>query len=256
MVSTRKQAEDIFNILGIKDITTKTQSKNGTQVWKLPIQKMYSSGVKHEIRYASYKSGYMRNVSPNFHSCWQINKRYVAKKIVWNSRSKTHMNYRSYSRVLIEDKDDRMVYIANYILKNDYNSGDLLSVNEFTVSNINRASYELNNNVLVTRESWRSSCELQAEVMDCNNLLDAEILKGLDQKTKMKYLNSRIKLQTTALFDQDEEIKDLKLQIKAESWKRDEMWAKAARNHKHNASLYAPDVSITINGVKYTEDEN
>ena len=239
MVSTRKQAEDIFNILGIKDVTTKTQSKNGTQVWKLPIQKMYSSGVKHEIRYASYKSGYMRNVSPNFHSCWQINKRYVAKKIVWNSRSKTHMKYRSYNRVLIEDKDDRMVYIANYILKNDYNSGDLLSVNEFTVSNINRASYELNNNVLVTRESWTSR------------------INGIRENQKLnQYLSDRVKLQTTALFDQDEEIKDLKLQIKAESWKRDEMWAKAARNHKHNASLYAPDVSITINGVKYTEDEN
>jgi len=239
MVSTRKQAEDIFNILGIKDITTKTQSKNGTQVWKLPIQKMYSSGVKHEIRYASYKSGYMRNVSPYNSSCWQINKRYVAKKIVWNSRSKTHMKYRSYNRVLIEDKDDRMVYIANYILKNDYNSGDLLSVNEFTVSNINRANYELNNNVLVTRESWTSR------------------INGIRENQKLnQYLNDRVKLQTTALFDQDEEIKDLKLQIKAESWKRDEMWAKAARNHKHNASLYAPDVSITINGVKYTEDEN
>lgn len=239
MVSTRKQAEDIFNILGIKDITTKTQSKNGTQVWKLPIQKMYSSGVKHEIRYASYKSGYMRNVSPYNSSCWQINKRYVAKKIVWNSRSKTHMKYRSYNRVLIEDKDDRMVYIANYILKNDYNSGDLLSVNEFTVSNINRANYELNNNVLVTRESWKSR------------------INGIRENQKLnQYLNDRVKLQTTALFDQDEEIKDLKLQIKAESWKRDEMWAKAARNHKHNASLYAPDVSITINGVKYTEDEN
>lgn len=239
MVSTRKQAEDIFNILGIKDITTKTQSKNGTQVWKLPIQKMYSSGVKHEIRYASYKSGYMRNVSPYNSSCWQINKRYVAKKIVWNSRSKTHMKYRSYNRVLIEDKDDRMVYIANYILKNDYNSGDLLSVNEFTVSNINRANYELNNNVLVTRESWKSR------------------INGIRENQKLnQYLSDRVKLQTTALFDQDEEIKDLKLQIKAESWKRDEMWAKAARNHKHNASLYAPDVSITINGVKYTEDEN
>jgi len=239
MVSTRKQAEDIFNILGIKDITTKTQSKNGTQVWKLPIQKMYSSGVKHEIRYASYKSGYMRNVSPYNSSCWQINKRYVAKKIVWNSRSKTHMKYRSYNRVLIEDKDDRMVYIANYILKNDYNSGDLLSVNEFTVSNINRANYELNNNVLVTRESWTSR------------------INGIRENQKLnQYLSDRVKLQTTALFDQDEEIKDLKLQIKAESWKRDEMWAKAARNHKHNASLYAPDVSITINGVKYTEDEN
>jgi len=239
MVSTRKQAEDIFNILGIKDITTKTQSKNGTQVWKLPIQKMYSSGVKHEIRYASYKSGYMRNVSPYNSSCWQINKRYVAKKIVWNSRSKTHMKYRSYNRVLIEDKDDRMVYIANYILKNDYNSGDLLSVNEFTVSNINRANYELNNNVLVTRESWTSR------------------INGIRENQKLnQYLSDRVKLQATALFDQDEEIKDLKLQIKAESWKRDEMWAKAARNHKHNASLYAPDVSITINGVKYTEDEN
>jgi len=141
--------------------------------------------------------------------------------------------------VLIEDKDDRMVYIANYILKNDYNSGDLLSVNEFTVSNINRANYELNNNVLVTRESWTSR------------------INGIRENQKLnQYLNDRVKLQTTALFDQDEEIKDLKLQIKAESWKRDEMWAKAARNHKHNASLYAPDVSITINGVKYTEDEN
>ena len=48
-----------MQLLGIEDVTSKRQAKNGTRVWKLPI-KNYNSG-KTNIEVASFKSGYVRN---------------------------------------------------------------------------------------------------------------------------------------------------------------------------------------------------
>ena len=61
-----------MQLLGIQDVTTMRQHKNGTIVWKLPI-KNYNSG-KTNIEVASMKTGYVRNQNSGY-SNYQLNKR-------------------------------------------------------------------------------------------------------------------------------------------------------------------------------------
>ena len=62
-----------MQFLGIQDITTDRQHKNGTIVWKLPI-KNWNSG-KTNIEVASFSTGYVRNQNSGY-SNYQLNKRY------------------------------------------------------------------------------------------------------------------------------------------------------------------------------------
>ena len=73
-IKSKHAALNLFEMLGIEDITTARQKKNGTTVYELPIKWMNSCGDGYAIRYASYESGYVRNVSPCNSSPWQINK--------------------------------------------------------------------------------------------------------------------------------------------------------------------------------------
>ena len=60
-----------MDLLGITDVSTTRQSKNGTIVWKLPI-KCEHSGILLEV--ASFASGYVRNQNSGY-SNYQLNKR-------------------------------------------------------------------------------------------------------------------------------------------------------------------------------------
>ena len=64
----RTTYEEIFELLGIKNVTSKTQKKNGTHCFELPF-KTYSGA---RIRLATYKSGAIRNVN-SCYSCYQLN---------------------------------------------------------------------------------------------------------------------------------------------------------------------------------------
>ena len=61
-----------MQFLGIQDVTTDRQHKNGTIVWKLPI-KNWNSG-KTNIEVASFSTGYVRNQNSGY-SNYQLNKR-------------------------------------------------------------------------------------------------------------------------------------------------------------------------------------
>ena len=64
-----------MDLLGIMDISTTRQSKNGTIVWKLPI-KDQDSGILIEV--ASFKTGYVRNQN-SASSNYQLNKQVDGK---------------------------------------------------------------------------------------------------------------------------------------------------------------------------------
>jgi hypothetical protein len=115
-----------MDLLGIMDISTTRQSKNGTIVWKLPIKKY---GKLIEV--ASFKTGYIRNQNSGY-SNYQLNKRnyydhyyksydgkwidgeYVQK---WNGKyNKTTVK----GCVLIPIEIDRLEYLISYCLKNYY----------------------------------------------------------------------------------------------------------------------------------------
>tara|TARA_A100001015_G_scaffold262486_1_gene308736 strand:- start:49 stop:759 length:711 start_codon:yes stop_codon:yes gene_type:complete len=118
----RVDALGFFKLMGIKDITTSRQKKNGTTVYELPIRKLHYNGKSLAYKYAIYESGYIRDVSDHCSSPWYINKRYETKTKYWNSYYKEYGTYTGDKPVFINDFDDQLVYLANYILKNRYSS--------------------------------------------------------------------------------------------------------------------------------------
>ena len=119
-----------MDLLGIMDVSTTRQSKNGTITWKLPL-KNYNSG-KTNIEVASFASGYVRNNNSGY-SNYQLNKRQFEDEYFQDYEWKTINGeyqqvkipgqYRKWSRktcVLIPIEIDRLEYLISYCLKNYY----------------------------------------------------------------------------------------------------------------------------------------
>ena len=115
-----------MDLLGIMDVSTTRQSKNGTITWKLPI-KNYNSG-KTLIEVASFASGYVRNNNSGY-SNYQLNKRkfddeyFQDWEYINGEQVKIPGQYRKWSRktcVLIPIEIDRLEYLIRYCLKNYY----------------------------------------------------------------------------------------------------------------------------------------
>ena len=134
-IKDRTDALGFFKLMGIKEITTARQKKNGTTVYELPIRKLSYTGNSYAYKYAIYDSGYIRDVSGHCHSPWYINKRYETKTKYWNSYYKEYYTYTGNKPVFIENFDDQLVYLANYILKNRYRN-KLYSCCDFGIEQI------------------------------------------------------------------------------------------------------------------------
>ena len=112
-----------MDLLGIMDISTTRQSKNGTIVWKLPIKDQYS-GILIEV--ASFKTGYVRNQGKSTRSNFQLNKRIDSEPEFFDSGKKDSMNRPLYTQwttrtcKLIPIEIDRLEYLISYCLKNYY----------------------------------------------------------------------------------------------------------------------------------------
>ena len=118
--------EDKLQLLGIQEVTTDRQQKNGTRIFRLPI-KMYGE----YIEVGSFKSGYVRRMNGGY-TPYQLNKRnyydhyyksydgkwvdgeYVQK---WNGKY-NKMTCRGC--ILIPNEEDRIQYLIDYCLKNYY----------------------------------------------------------------------------------------------------------------------------------------
>ena len=116
-----------MELLGIQDVTTNRQHKNGTIIWRLPIRNNWRNGTYIEV--GSFKSGMVRN-NNSAHSNYQLNKcksvdKYF-KHYEYNddySESKWSGKYNKYSckeRILIPLEIDRLEYLISYCLKNYY----------------------------------------------------------------------------------------------------------------------------------------
>ena len=113
-IRSAREAMTIFKILGIKDVTTKRQHKNGTQVFELPISQMWQSLTPRPLRFATYKAGYVRNVSDYNSSPYQINK---TKK---RPAGTDGYHFETVERILIPSWEERLIYLAKFIIKNYY----------------------------------------------------------------------------------------------------------------------------------------
>ena len=119
-----------MDLLGIMDVSTTRQSKNGTIVWKLPIKHEYGGQL---IKVASFATGYVRNQNCGY-SNYQLNKckadarYYKDYKTTWNDNNTDYTQewtgkYNKYvgkQRILIPIEIDRLEYLISYCLKNYY----------------------------------------------------------------------------------------------------------------------------------------
>ena len=117
-----------MDLLGIMDVTTMRQHKNGTVVWKLPIKNSWNNGKLIEV--ASFKTGYVRNQNSGY-SNYQLNKRCESDPQYYpvhewcddaNDYVKTDKfrQYTTRSCVLIPIEIERLEYLISYCLKNYY----------------------------------------------------------------------------------------------------------------------------------------
>jgi len=117
-----------MKLLGIQDVSTKRQDKNGTITWKLPI-KNYNSG-KTNIEVASFSTGYVRNNNSGY-SNYQLNKRCESEpqyypvyewcdKRDMNVKTDKFRQFTTRTCILIPIEIDRLEYLISYCLKNYY----------------------------------------------------------------------------------------------------------------------------------------
>tara|TARA_R100000687_G_scaffold27075_1_gene22910 strand:+ start:158 stop:562 length:405 start_codon:yes stop_codon:yes gene_type:complete len=103
----RTTYEEIFELLGIKNVTSKRQKKNGTHVFEIPFE-TYGGD---RIRLATYKSGAVRNVNSCF-SCYQLNPTKLEKSEEYNFDHKV--------RIPITSHEGRLEFLLKFIIKNYY----------------------------------------------------------------------------------------------------------------------------------------
>ena len=106
------EIERMLQFLGIQEVTTKRQKKNGTREFELPIKDSWNG---KKIRVASFASGYVRNQN-SASSNYQLNKTKRNFEREWSNGYK----YYSTERILIPKEQDRLEYLICYCLKNYY----------------------------------------------------------------------------------------------------------------------------------------
>lgn len=121
-IRSAREAMTIFKILGIKEVTTERQRKNGTHVYELPILQMHQNLSPVPLRFATYKSGYVRNVTNCNSSSYQIN---PTKRV-------NDGYYDQVERILIPSWEERLIYLAKFAIKNYYQKPTYL-LNDYTI---------------------------------------------------------------------------------------------------------------------------
>ena len=115
-----------MKLLGIQDVTTNRQHRNGTRVWRLPIKNNWPGNNKpNYIEVASFSTGYVRNQNSGY-SNYQLNKRYFEdeyfKDYDWvDGKQKWNGKYRKFNSkkcTLIPIEIDRLEYLIKYCVKN------------------------------------------------------------------------------------------------------------------------------------------
>jgi len=116
-----------MQLLGIQDVSSPRQVKNGTIVWRLPI---LSDARGKYLEYASFASGYVRNQGVDCHSNWQCNRRipsdeYYAEQ-EWceekgkNVKTGKFLRFKTRTCELIPVEIDRLEYMLKYVIKNEF----------------------------------------------------------------------------------------------------------------------------------------
>ena len=108
---TEKQYEKALFALGCKDVTSKTQKKNGTTAFRLPDGKNMVT---------EHKTGYIRRTvlsnTGRVASCYQLNPQYQTPyKVVWSDGRLFETTHNK--RVLIKNRKARLKQLFLYTIK-------------------------------------------------------------------------------------------------------------------------------------------
>ena len=176
-----------MDLLGIMDITTTRQNKNGTIVWKLPIKHPHT---KQLIKVASFKTGYVRNQNC-CHSNYQLNKckpnveYYTEYKWVYDEsgepdhqiKTGKYNKFTGKARILIPIEIDRLEYLIAFCLKNYYityanhvANGDFVTKwgHEWELEQLRKRKEEVRDHFL----SKENDCGHYERIRDLENKLD------------------------------------------------------------------------------------
>jgi len=141
-----------MELLGIQDITTNRQHRNGTVVWRLPIK--YSTHPKF-IEVASFSTGYVRNQNGGYTN-YQLNKRCEGEPEYFQLDNGDYRKFTTRSCVLIPNEIDRLEYLIGYCLKNYY---------------IKKANEVINGKYI---SKWEHEYQLERQPNQANKIHDLE----------------------------------------------------------------------------------
>ena len=113
-----EKVKEQMDLLGITDVTTNRQHRNGTVVWQLPI-KNHNNRNPSYIEVASFSTGYVRNQNSGY-SNYQLNKRCEGEPEYFQLDNGDYRKFSTRSCVLIPNEIDRLEYLISYCLKNYY----------------------------------------------------------------------------------------------------------------------------------------
>ena len=121
--------KETIQLLGIQDVTTPRQKKNGTREFKLPVKDQYGG----EIHVASFASGYVRRTKAGgYCPSWQLNKRCEGEPQYFKLSNGDYRKFTTRACVLIPNEQERLDYLIAFCLKNYYiGQANKLSSGEF-----------------------------------------------------------------------------------------------------------------------------
>jgi hypothetical protein len=108
-----------MQLLGIQDVSTPRQVKNGTIAWRLPIKNNWPKNNASYIEVAAFKTGYVRNQNSGY-SNYQLNKRCMSEPQYFKLANGDYRKFETRGCVLIPIEIDRLEYMMKYVIKNYY----------------------------------------------------------------------------------------------------------------------------------------
>ena len=130
MDNNNMNIKQTLQLLGIQEVTTARQKKNGTREFKLPVKDQYGG----EIHVASFASGYVRRTKAGgYCPSWQLNKRVESEPQYYGPfENGMYRKYTTRTCKLIPNEQDRLEYLISFCLKNYYiGQANKLSSGEF-----------------------------------------------------------------------------------------------------------------------------
>ncbi len=117
IINNNMNVEQTLQLLGIQEVTTKKQKKNGTREFKLPVKCQYGGA----IHVASFASGYVRRTKAGgYCPSWQLNKRCEGEPQYFKLSNGDYRKFTTRACKLIPNEQDRLAYLISFCLKNYY----------------------------------------------------------------------------------------------------------------------------------------